>query len=584
LSARSPNLEAKGSEWPSATSAPPFGAEPRRSRTAIRMRKVIAAGVLAVGVVVAVLIGIGSVVDSRSGASQSTYLVRRGNLLISVSTSGNVKARRSVDIKSKVERQTTIINIVPEGTYITQQDVDNGKILVELDASDLQEQLTQQEIAYASAEAGYAEATEAYQIQQNQNESDINKGKISVRFAMMDLQKYLGDALAQRVISMRDKEEDLIGRIAALIDSEQLGGEASQKLRQLEADIKLAEEELQRANDKLAGTQRLYERKYVSRNELEGDKLEVKRKEIALAKAKTALDLYKQYGFPKEATKYCSDHEEAQRELQRIQARAASKLAQAKAKLKSQEAAFKLQRDRLEKLKEQIAACKIKAPAVGLVAYGSSEDWWQRSRRPIEVGAAVHHRQKILRIPDTSEMAVEVQVHEAWVDKVKPNQTAKITIDAFPDKTFTGKVLKVAPLPTPHRWLDPDVKVYSTEVTIEGTNEFLKPGMSARVEIIVDELKNVLSVPAQAVASRSGRKVCYVITSNVVEQRVVQTGQFNESFIEIVAGLKEGERVLLNPPRAFESQEKAGAEPSQKASQEDSKAAAGTTTAASDKK
>jgi len=174
----------------------------------------------------------------------------------------------------------------------------------------------------------------------------------------------------------------------------------------------------------------------------------------------------------------------------------------------------------------------------------------------IEVGAEIRERQKIISIPDTSKMKTEIKIHETWVDKIEVGQEAKITIVAFPDMTFTGKVLKKAPLASPEEWLNPDLKVYATDVSIDGTHDFLKTGMSAKVEIIIDELKNVISVPIQAVLNISGKKVCFVSNGSTPEQRQVETGAFNNSFVEIKSGLAEGDKVLLNPPRLIDSEDK----------------------------
>jgi multidrug efflux pump subunit AcrA (membrane-fusion protein) len=73
--------------------------------------------------------------------------------------------------------------------------------------------------------------------------------------------------------------------------------------------------------------------------------------------------------------------------------------------------------------------------------------------------------------------------------------------------------------------------------------------MTAKVEVVVEELKNILSVPIQSVINIQGKKVCYVATSSGPQQREVQTGVFNDDFVEIKRGLAEGEDVLLNPPR-----------------------------------
>ena len=88
------------------------------------------------------------------------FTVTRGDLPITVTESGDIKALDSIDIKSEVEGQTTIISIVDEGTIITPEDVNNSKILVELDSSDIKEKLTQQEITFLRSEAELTEANE----------------------------------------------------------------------------------------------------------------------------------------------------------------------------------------------------------------------------------------------------------------------------------------------------------------------------------------------------------------------------------------------------------------------------------------
>ena len=209
----------------------------------------------------------------------------------------------------------------------------------------------------------------------------------------------------------------------------------------------------------------------------------------------------------------------------------------------------------MDKINKQLKACKIKAPAPGQVVYASSmADRWERRNRPIEIGAEIRERQKIISIPDPTVMKVEIKIHETWIDKVQPGQHAKITIAAFPDETFTGKVMKKAPLADPEEWLNPDLKVYSTDVNIDGTHDFLKTGMTAKIEVIIDELHDVLSVPIQSVITQEKSKVCYVLTNNGPQKRVVETGLFNDNFVEVKSGLVEGEKVLLNPPRISRSE------------------------------
>ena len=540
-----------------------------------------AIGVTALGV-------LGSMKTKRSissGATLSTFTARRDDLTITVTESGSINARNTIDITCDVEAGrmgggqggggVTILSIVPEGTYITPKDVNDGKLLVELDSSVMEEQIEQYKIDVATARASYVEANESYRIQVKQNESDITAAELAVKFAKMDFQKYLGEELADVLITKLENDPNSGIDITLLLrddptdsnkssdpnDPNDHGGGASQRLKELMDAILIADGQRQKNTDVLAGTQKLYDANYASALDLKTAQLDLQRFQVQTQSATEALRLYKLYDFPKEAEKFLSDYEEAKRELDRTQARTRSMLAQAEARRLSAQARYDLQAERMDKAERQIAACMIKAPAPGLVVYASSSEIFMRrgggggSSRTIAEGETVYERQKIITLPDTAEMIAEIAVHEAEVDKVRPGQRAVITLDPFPDETFKGQVLKVAQLPDASRgFLNPDLKVYTTQVLIEGTYDYLKPGMSAKVEILVQQLKDVIIVPVTVVANRQGKKVCFVVTpGGSSEERAIKTGAFDDTFVEIVEGLEEGEKVLLNPPRITET-------------------------------
>jgi len=483
--------------------------------------------------------------DSNPGTG--LFTVKRGDLAITVTESGSIKAVKTEDIKSKVEGRVSIVNIVPEGTIITPEDVNDGKVLVELDSSELKEQLSQREIQLTSAEAGFADANESHLIQVKQNESDITAAELKMKFALMDFQKYIGESIAKTVIERSGSDPNSsFDTLLLLKDPNSLGGSASRQLKVLRNDILLAQGQLEKATDVLEGTQKLHDANYASDLDLMSAQLDVDRYRIQKESAEEALNLYQLYDFLKETEKFLSDYQEAQRELDRTKARARAQMAQAKAKLASARSTFEMQEQRLNKLHKQIEACTIRAPAVGQVVYWSSTERWSRVK--IEQGAEVYEGSKIITIPDASEMKVEVKIHETWIDRIEPNQPANITVQAFPDKAFTGRVLKKAPLADQEDYLNPDLKVYSTDVGIDGTHDSLKTGMTGKVTVMIDELHDVLYVPIQSVVTVEDKKICYVAGSPA-QKREVETGLFNDNFVEIKSGLAEGEKVLLNPPK-----------------------------------
>jgi len=498
--------------------------------------------------------------NSSDAGLASTFQARKDDLTITVTESGSTKANQTIDIRSEVYGEATIISIVPEGTYITQEDVDAGKLLFELDSSSLVDRLKEEEKGLASDVAMLTEAQENYHIQQNQNESDITAAELAVQFGLLDLRSFLGKSASQKLLDIVTKDPNVTIETATLVelfaDANNLGGEALQTQQKTENDILLARGQLEKATDVLTGTQKLYDANYASTLDLKSAQLDVQRYQVQKDSADESLRLYKLYSLPKQTMQLLSDYREAQHEFRRTEARARSRMAQAQARLSNADEEVSESTEDVERREKQVAACTIKAPAPGLVVYGSSGSSYRyREAGPIQEGGKVYQRQKIISLPDTADLIVEIRVHEASVDKVRPGQPATITAEAFPDKTLHGKVISVAPLPDTQRsYLSPDVKVYITKVSIDGLHPYLRPGMSAKAEILVEQLEDVVIVPVQVVANRSGRKVCYIATDSGPRERQVETGAFNDTFVEIVSGLEAGENVLMIPPRIIDPQ------------------------------
>ena len=326
-------------------------------------------------------------------------------------------------------------------------------------------------------------------------------------------------------------------------------GQGKQNLRKLMDELLLAEEELGLARVRLDGTRRLAEQDFVIQSELENDEMRVRRSEISVQAAETALDLYVRYEFPKSAEQLLSNYEEALRRLERVQKQAVSRLAQATSKLRSSEAQYQLRLDRRDELIAQIERCIIRAERTGLVVYGGAED---RNRDiQIEEGASLRERQVIITIPDMTRMGLNVKIHESAVNRVRAGMPVTVRVDSFPDQALRGVVRRVAVLPdSQNRWLNPDLKVFTTIIAIEGQHEWLKPGTSAAGEILVEEINDTTFIPIQAVKRHGDSPVVYVATAGG-ERRSIQTGSYNNDFIQVTEGLAEGERVYLRVPPQF---------------------------------
>ncbi len=496
---------------------------------------------------------------------------KRGPLDIKVLVGGSIEALESHEIVSEVRGEPIkILRIVEEGYLVSDDDVKTNKVLVELDSSKLKQNLVSQDITFQSTASALTEAQQSYEIQLNQNKTDIKAAEQKARFALMEFEKYLGTKISAEVIDRLGLREELAGtntpvrtNVAARVDFTQFAkaelledGVAKQELRKREDELMVAKTTSAQAETKLAGTQRLFDKGFVTKSELENDRIAFDQGRLKVDAAVTARDLFIRYEFPKLAEENLSKYDEALQGLIRARKEAVSKLAQAQAKLRGAEGRFEREKRNLEEMNEQIEKCLITAQKPGLVVYGGGNQrmYWGNQER-IAVGAQVYERQPIITIPDPTKMGVTVGVHESHIKKVKRGLKVKITADAFPDDPLTGEVTKVGVLPdSENRWMNPDMKLYKTTVAIEGTREWVKPGMSAKIEILVKRLDDVVYVPLQAVTSRDGKQVVFRPGSERPTE--VETGDFTDEFIEIRKGLAAGDSVLLRTP----SENKAGGE------------------------
>jgi len=332
-------------------------------------------------------------------------------------------------------------------------------------------------------------------------------------------------------------------------------GEAKQQLRNLLDELQVSQEEYFLAQDRIEGQRRLEARGFITPTELEAEELNLSKARNRQAQKETALSLYIQYSFPKDAEQKLSEYENAIMSYQRQLKENIAEQAQDEARFSSAARKFNLERVKLTDIDEQLEFATIRAELPGMVVYGAADQNQARyrgssSQEAIQEGATVRERQAILTIPDMREMAVKTNIHESAVQRVAVGQAVRVGIDAFPDERLTGVVTKVAVVAdSANAFMNPDLKVYPTTIKIEGTYDWLRPGMSAEVEILVDKLEDVIYVPLQAVTYWDDKRVVYVDNFGNPERREVEVGAFSDSFIELTSGLRAGEEVLLLPPQ-----------------------------------
>ncbi len=495
---------------------------------------VFAGGLTVVVLLFAVLSGALARTKDTGPASteRAIFEVQRGPLTINVSVSGTIKAREQEVIKCEVEGQTQILSIVEEG-----QNVKEGDLLIELDSSSLLDQQVDQEIRVQNAEASFISAREQLAVAKNQAESDVDKAKLALQFAEEDLKNFVE-------------------------------GEFPKQLKEAEARITLAKGSAARARERVEGSEKLAEEDFITPIELEADRQDLVKAELDLELAEDQKRLLTDFTYKRNLAQLESDVRQARMALERIERKASADVIQSEADLKAKESEYLRQKDRLEKITAQIEKTKIYAPTDGLVVYATSgQGSWRGNAEPLEEGQMVRERQELIYLPTGSSFMAEVDVHEASLTKIKPGLPVRITVEAFPEHVYQGRIASVAPLPDAQSvFMNPDLKVYNTVIIIEGDATGLRTGVTCLAEIIVDRYDDALYVPVQAVMRVGGKPTVYIAKGNAAVPREVELGLDNNRMVRILSGVEEGEPVLLNPPLAAERRESAdgglSAEPS----------------------
>jgi len=476
----------------------------------------VAALVVAVGLVVIWLKVVRGSEDTA--ASVATFVAKRGPLTISVLEAGALKAKDPEIIRNNLEGRATIISIIPEGTRVKQDD-----LLVELDVSTLVDTRVDQVIRVKNAEAFFINARESLAIQTSQAASDVNLAELNLFFAKQDLQKYTGN-----------------------------GGEYANLVAAAEGKIKLSAEEKTKAKDFLDWSQKLFDEKYLSKTQLQADQLALQRADLTLQVASNDANLLRQYMYKRQYAKLTSDVNQAVMALDRTKAKARANIAQANADLAAKDQEYQRQQEKLAKIDDQITKGKIYAPTEGMVVYATSSrgGGFRDDRRPLADGVEVFERQELIYLPRSTSTVAEVDVHEASLQKVRAGLPAIVTVDALPGKKLMGTVSRIAPLPDPQSmWMNPDLKVYKTEIALDSNDPSLRSGMNCKAEIIVEQHNDTVYVPVQTVLRVGGQPTVYVLNENGdSEERKVEIGLDDNSMVRIVSGLTVGELVLLTPP------------------------------------
>jgi RND family efflux transporter MFP subunit len=206
----------------------------------------------------------------------------------------------------------------------------------------------------------------------------------------------------------------------------------------------------------------------------------------------------------------------------------------------------KQQESRRDMLKQSLGLLKILSPHDGLVLH-KKEGWWMD--QGTSVGDTRWPGTVILTIPDISNMKARVYVLESDAGNLKVGQRGTVVVDSNPGTRFEATVERLETLARPIEKESP-VKYFEVLLKIDAkTSEILRPGKLVSARIRVAQLENALVVPRSALSEENRKFYVWVDRLGAPEKQEVHIGSGDGSRIALLSGVKEGESVLLNPPK-----------------------------------
>ncbi|MDI6871966.1 MAG: efflux RND transporter periplasmic adaptor subunit [Bacillota bacterium] len=442
-------------------------------------------------------------------AAFDTVRVTRQDLDVIVSASGSVKLSRVVNVRPTVGGTVKAL-------YIKVGDrVRQGQVLMQLDDSELRDRLAQAREALKAAEEKLAKSKSDYSVAPAQLQAQVESARAALASAEQKLASLRQGLKPEEIDQLKSAvNQAAVNRDNALADFQRMkelyAAQAitKQQYEAAEAKYLTAEEALTQAKKKLAA------------ETLPPDPGEVAAAEAAVAQAKANLELARQ----NLAAGVASDQVTA----------AQSNLVQA-------QVAYR-------KAQEDLAGATIKAPVSGVVmelAYQSNATRSSsNAASPLSVGDVIGPESGWITIADPSLVEVRVPVDETDIAKVKVGLPAKVTADALEGEVFEGTVTNIAPSGV----LSDGVVTFDVTVAVADPKGLLKAGMTITADIVVVHLPGALALPREAVIERRGRPAVQVAATGNRFRRV-ETGFANDTHIQIVSGLSEGETVLVPKPQ-----------------------------------
>lgn len=443
---------------------------------------------------------------------------------------GSVEAPFNVKIAAQTTGRITFIQ-AREGDRVQQ-----GQVLVRLDPSEVEAQVRQQQAALAESRFRLAQA------QSLQAPTDVN-----IRTQIRQQEATLSSARADYDQVRQNYNAQVAAAMAAVTDAQGKVNNVEAAVKNAGVAIRSAQANVEYVNTKYNRVHDLYSQGFIAAQDVDdaATALKVARSGLEIAQgqqeaqnaardsALAQLQAAKQQAEIVK-TKGQADIEAARAKVTQAQAaleNAKANTAQRPAyqqNLAALQASVRSAEASLHNVEAQRANLVLRSPIHGFV-----------TSRAMDPGAMATAGTPILTVQSVRQIWVTVPVPEEVSRRIAYGQTATVTLDALPGRSFTGKVVQVNPA------ADPQSRQFAIRLGLDNGQNLLKPGMFAHVTFVTERVPNAVVVPREAVRQdEDGPNVIVVNGENIAERRPVTTGASDPNGIAIKQGVQAGEQVV----------------------------------------
>lgn len=464
---------------------------------------------------------------SRSGKPMGTSAsdvveVSRQTFDVTTTASGELEARKQIEIRSKLETEATIAEIVAEGSVVKK-----GDLLVRLNTDKIKQQFDQASLELTNSKAQLTAAEHACEIQVIENEQKLRQAKLKVELAELDKQKWLeGDAKTKR---------------------------QANQLALSKSSLEVA-----RLAERLAQSYRIVQERgylFISKDEFERDQLSYIEAQSAWITAHLENEVFENFEFRKQEKKFESDLDEAKAEFEQVKINNAIQLDAKTAEKSAKQKVVSLHEELVKRHETQLANATINAPSDGLVVYASSMErfsWRMGSEGPLQIGRQVMPNDLLIVLPDVSEMLASVRVHESLANRLSKGQRTVVKVDAAGGRTYSGVVDAIGVIAEAN-WRDPNNREYTIKIALDKADtEGLKPSMRCEAQVFLDRADNAITIPAQAVFAQGNVRYVHARRGDRFAKVPVKIGKQSDTLAEVSSGLEPGTWILTREPKVTE--------------------------------